>query len=42
MTPDEKVAKVMREFERGELKTPNGEVVTSRKQALAIAMRESQ
>lgn len=38
---EEKVAKVMREFENGTLKTPSGEIVTSRKQALAIAMSES-
>lgn len=37
---DEKVAKVMREFKDGTLKS-NGKVVTDRKQALAIAMSES-
>lgn len=32
----------MREFKDGKLKTPNGEVVTDKKQALAIAMSESE
>lgn len=31
-----KIKKVMREFKNGKLKTPNGEVVTDKKQALAI------
>lgn len=35
-----KVAQVMREFERGELKSSSGKSVKSRKQALAIAMSE--
>lgn len=38
---DEKVAKVMGEFKRGKLKSSSGKKVTSRKQALAIAMSES-
>jgi len=35
-----KVAQVMREFERGQLKSSSGKPVKSRKQALAIAMSE--
>jgi hypothetical protein len=35
-----KVAQVMREFERGQLKSASGKPVKSRKQALAIAMSE--
>lgn len=38
---DEKVAKVMREFEAGTLKSSSGELVTSREQALAIAHSEA-
>ena len=38
---DEKVAKVMREFEAGTLKSSSGEIVTSRKQAMAIAMSQA-
>lgn len=38
---NEKVAKVMREFEAGTLKTPSGEIVTSKKQAMAIALSEA-
>lgn len=41
MSPDDKVAKVMREFENGTLKLSSGELVTSREQALAIAMSQS-
>lgn len=41
MSPDEKFAYVMNEFERGELKSSSGETVTSRKQAEAIAYSES-
>lgn len=37
----EKIAKVMREFKAGRLKSSTGEVVTNRKQALAIAMSEA-
>jgi len=37
---DEKVAKVMREFEAGTLRSSSGELVTSRKQAMAIALSE--
>lgn len=36
-----KIAKVMREFENGTLKSSNGETVTSRKQAQAIAFSEA-
>jgi len=35
-----KVAKVMGEFKRGELKTSYGEIVTDKKQAIAIALSE--
>jgi len=41
MTPDDKIAKVMREFKAGTLCTASGEVVTSEKQAMAIAMSEA-
>lgn len=34
----EKIEKVMREFEEGKLRSSTGEVVTSKRQALAIAM----
>jgi hypothetical protein len=37
---DDKVAKVMREFEAGTLRSISGELVTSRKQAMAIALSE--
>ena len=36
-----KVAKVMKEFEEGTLKSSSGELVTSRKQAEAIALSEA-
>ena len=39
---EEKFAKVMREFERGELYSSSGELVTSREQAKAIAASEAQ
>ena len=42
MNKQDKIKKVMREFKDGKLKTPNGEVVTDKKQALAIAMLESE
>ena len=35
-----KVAKVMREYGKGKLKSSSGQKVTSRKQAVAIAMAE--
>ena len=38
----DKYAKVMQEFERGELRSSSGELVTSRKQAEAIAASEAQ
>jgi hypothetical protein len=44
MTKKEKQAKVafvMREFEEGKLKSSNGELVTSRSQAMAIALSEA-
>jgi len=37
----EKVARTMREFERGELKTPAGKKVTSREQAIAIGLAQA-
>ena len=36
-----KVAKVMREYKAGKLKSSSGEKVTSQKQAVAIAMAEA-
>lgn len=36
-----KVHKVMKEFKEGTLKSSNGECVTDRKQAIAIAMSEA-
>jgi hypothetical protein len=38
---DRKVAKVMREFKRGKLKSSSGDTVESREQALAIALSEA-
>lgn len=37
----EKIAKVIREFENGTLKSSSGDIVTSRRQAQAIAMSEA-
>lgn len=42
MNNQDKIKKIMREFKDGKLKTHNGEVVTDKKQALAIAMSESE
>lgn len=42
MTKQDKIKKVMKEFKNGTLKTPDGKVVKDRKQALAIAMSESE
>ena len=39
--PEDKVHTVMREFKEGKLKSSSGQVVTSRDQALVIAMSES-
>ena len=36
-----KVAKVMREYKAGKLKSSSGDKVTSQKQAIAIAMSEA-
>lgn len=36
-----KVAKVMREYKAGKLKSSSGEKVTSKEQAVAIAMSEA-
>ena len=41
MKPDDKIAKVMREFEAGTLRSSSGELVTSKRQAMAIAMSEA-
>lgn len=38
---DKKVEKVMGEYKRGELKSGSGAKVTSKKQAVAIAMSEA-
>lgn len=38
---DKKVEKVMKEFEAGKLRSSSGRKVTSRKQALAIALSEA-
>ena len=38
---EQKVKRVMREFNRGQLKSSSGQKVTSRDQAVAIAMSES-
>ena len=37
----EKVAKVMREYKAGKLKSSSGDKVTNQKQAVAIAMSEA-
>ena len=39
---DDKIAKVMGEFKRGELKSSSGAEVKGRKQALAIALSEAE
>lgn len=39
--PQKKVEKVMHAFKEGELKSSSGDKVTSRKQAVAIAMSEA-
>jgi len=36
-----KVAKVMREYKKGKLKSSSGKTVTNEKQAMAIAMSEA-
>ena len=41
LTPEEKVRAVMGEFKRGTLRSSSGQVVTSRQQAIAIAMSEA-
>ena len=42
MNKQDKIKKVMLGFKNDKLKTSNGEVVTDKKQALAIAMSESE
>ena len=37
----DKIAKVLREFKKGKLKSSSGRKVTSRKQGLAIALSEA-
>lgn len=39
--PEDKVGRVMEEFKQGKLKTPQGKTVTSREQAIAIALNEA-
>jgi hypothetical protein len=41
LSPQDKVRAVMKEFERGTLRSGSGAKVTSRKQAQAIAMSEA-
>jgi len=41
MKKEAKVAKVMREFKKKKLKSSSGKKVTSRKQAIAIALSEA-
>jgi hypothetical protein len=42
MKKEEKVAKVMKEFAKGKLKSSSGKKVTSKKQAAAIAYSEAE
>ena len=42
MSKQEKVAKVMKEFAKGKLKSSSGKKVTSKKQAAAIAYSEAE
>ena len=42
LSKEDKIATVMKEFERGTLHSGSGEIVTDRDQALAIAMSESE
>ncbi|MHA1808028.1 MAG: DUF6496 domain-containing protein [Candidatus Thorarchaeota archaeon] len=41
LSPDDKIHAVMAEYERGTLRSGSGEHVTSRDQAIAIAMSEA-
>ena len=41
MSPDEKFAKVMSEFHAGTLRSASGQPVTSKRQAMAIALSEA-
>jgi len=41
LSPEEKVHYVMREFKRGVLRSGAGHIVTSREQAIAIALAEA-
>jgi len=42
MNKEDKVAKVMREFAKGKLKSSSGKKVTSKEQAAAIAYSEAE
>ena len=42
MSPDDKIAKVMSEFHNGTLRTASGQPVTSKRQAMAIAMNQDE
>ena len=42
MSPDEKVAKVMSEFHAGTLRSASGQPVTSKRQAMAIALSQDE
>ena len=41
MSPDEKIALVMSEFHAGTLRSASGQPVTSKRQAMAIAMNQA-
>ncbi len=41
MSPDEKIALVMSEFHAGTLRSASGQPVTSKRQAMAIALSEA-
>lgn len=41
LTPQQKYDTIMHDFEKGDLKTPDGKVITSRREAEAVAFRES-
>ena len=42
MIPDDKIAKVMSEFHNGTLRSASGQPVTSKRQAMAIAMSQDE
>ena len=41
MSPDDKIAKVMSEFHAGMLRSSSGQPVTSKRQAMAVALSEA-